>query len=345
MKKIYVLLAVAMLLCGCTQNENSATETVASESVTAGIVTEQTTSVTTVPEAETETTAETFSETILTVTLESKQEYLPNEEWLLSFMEYLQSGCTTEYYYLDQGNDFGKYDFMDDFTIESYTYSLLNDDGEYEVRLICSDSSCEMFPNGESLWYFGNGVFCPLEKAEQINSRYDDLDEPLKTAYYAAYDFSLYTRAFEFDKEWLENYTDIYVHGFYHAYNPYVTFSEDIDGETVLYDVTPEEFAAAVQKLYNINMTAEQAKSMIDDDGFMRRSCGHGMGWYYNRFVDYEETDSEVKVTIDYYGDELYFYPVIEVEYTFAKNDDGTITLQGAEKLFDRGYELASGSV
>lgn len=277
----------------------------------------------------------------LTVTLEKERDYLPNEEYLIATIEFIQGDSVIDYPFWNRT----AYEFMNDFTLDSYSYSWIYAYAGYGVTLNCSDSTCEMFPNGESLWYFGNGMFCPWEKAEKLNSRYDDLEEPFRTAYNAAYDFSLRTGVFEFNEEWLENFTDIDVHRFYHAYNPYAVISEYKDGETTFYDVTPEEFAAAVKKLYNINMTAEMAMSMADDDGFMIRSCGHGGSWYYDMLADYEETDSEVKVTIDYYGDALYFYPVLEVEYTFAKNDDGTITLQGAEKIFDKGYELACGTV
>ncbi|MBQ8175552.1 MAG: hypothetical protein IJ035_00765 [Oscillospiraceae bacterium] len=284
---------------------------------------------------------EILAEYNLTVTLEKERDYLPNEEYLIETIEFIQGDSVIDYPFWNRT----AYEFMNDFTLDSYSYSWIYAYGGYGVTLNCSDSTCEMFPNGESLWYFGNGIFCPWEKAEQLNSRYDDIEEPFRTAYKAAYYFSLFTGAFEFDEEWLENFTDIDVHGFYHAYNPYVVISEYKDGETTFYDVTPEEFAAAVKKLYNINMTAEMAMSMAGDDGFMVRSCGHGGIWYFDMLVGYEETDSEVKVTIDYYGDMLYFYPVLEVEYTFAKNDDGTITLQGAEKIFDKGYEPAKDSI
>ena len=282
----------------------------------------------------------------LTVTLEKERSCLINEDWLLSLMEYLESGCTTSYYYLDQGCDFGQYDFMDDFTIDSYSYSWIYAYGGYGVTLNCSDSTCEMFPNGESLWYFGNGMFCPWEKTEKLNSRYDDLEEPFRTAYFAASDFSLYTGAFEFDKEWLESCTDtdIDVHEFYHAHNPYMKRNEETGGVQV------DEYIRAVKTLYNITVNKDDfdylfERGLASENGDVFAWCGHGAFWYYDRLTDYEETDSEVKVTIDYFGDELYFYPVLEVEYTFAKNADGTITLQGAEKIFDKGYELACGTV
>ena len=97
--------------------------------------------------------------------------------------------------------------------------------------------------------------------------------------------------------------------------------------------------------MYNINMTAEQAQSMTDETGFMRRSCGHGGSWLYHELAGYEEMGAEVKVTVNYYGDSLYFCPTIQSKYTFSKNEDGSITLQKVEKIFDRGYGLASGTV
>ncbi len=283
-----------------------------------------------------------LAENNLTVTLEKERDYLNNgEKYLSEFMEYLESGCTTSYYYLDQGCDFGQYDFMDDFTIDSYSYSWIYADGGYGVTLNCSDSTCEMFPNGESLWYFGGGIFCPWEKAEKLNSRYDDIEEPFRTAYYAASDFSLYTGAFEFDKEWLESYTDISPHAFCcHAYNPYLEI-EIIDEENEGFSF--ENFIYAMKQTYNINISQEAFDG--NTIGYIPLCGGHGGTWLYTELVGYEETDSEVKVTIDYYGDELYFYPVIETEYTFTKNADGTITLQGAEKIFDKGYEPACGTV
>lgn len=84
---------------------------------------------------------------------------------------------------------------------------------------------------------------------------------------------------------------------------------------------------------------------MTDETGFMRKDCSHGMSWLYDLPAGYEETEDEIKVTVDYYGDSLYFYPTIRSEYTFSKNEDGTITLQKVEKIFDRGYKPASDSI
>lgn len=84
---------------------------------------------------------------------------------------------------------------------------------------------------------------------------------------------------------------------------------------------------------------------MTDETGFMVKSCGHGAGWLYESLAGFDETEDEIKVRIDYYGDELYLYRAVQSEYTFSKNEDGSITLQKVEKLFDLGYNIASGSV
>lgn len=201
-------------------------------------------------------------------------------------------------------------------------------------------------------------LFIPAEREKAFNDAdaldypdYADKDGTLYSAYHAAYDFSLLIGRYEADSEWFENFdvsngeysAEQYVHWIYHAYNPYFVTYDSKTGE--YYDVTPEEFTAAVKKMYNINITAEQARSMTDETGFMRKNCGHGGSWLYESFAGFDETEDEIKVRIDYYGDELYLYRDLQSEYTFSKNEDGSITLQKVEKLFDLGYNVASGSV
>ncbi|MGN0675071.1 MAG: hypothetical protein ACI4KG_04930 [Oscillospiraceae bacterium] len=350
MKKLYTVLALAMLLCGCTNKVGSITETTASETIAATTAEAETVSetLTETKEETSVTTAEVTNAAEDTVTTPPEDEFDENEKLMLRFMEYLQSGGKGYF----EWSRLDHYDFMDDFTIDSYTYTRRND-VVYDITLTCSDSTCDMFPNGESQWVlntnnYGNITFVPAERADTgyYGVQFDG-DEKYIIPYNAAYDFTLYTGAFEADEEWFENYTDINVHGFYHASNPYVKMWEyDSENEEYIhYDVTPEEFATAVKTLYNVNITAKLASQMTDEDGFMTRMCGHGGSWLYHSPVSFTETDNEIKAVIDYYGDEFYFYPVVEVEYTFSKNEDGTITLQSAEKLFDKGYEVAGGSV
>lgn len=372
MKKnfLYAILAASLLLCGCEKeqliDETETTKqtdihTVQSTETTAAVTAEEPSKTTFEGLAEsTEKTSDTnAAEEESTEDAEENaapaEEYTEGEEYLLNILGYLQGDdVNDEYEEIFSYTGFSQYDFWDGFTLDGYSYVYRGDD-IYDVTLICSDSICEMFPNGESEWYFKaymDSVFCPAELEEKIAKRnemhlnykkYHLRDDTAKNAYLAAADFSLYTKAFEADGEWFENYTDISSHGFYHAHNPNFVLYDPEKDESL--DVTPEEFAAAVKKLYNINMTAEQARSMTDETGFMRKDCSHGAGWLYDLPAGYEETEDEIKVTVDYYGDNLYFYPTIRSEYTFSKNEDGTITLQNVEKIFDRGYKPASDSI
>ena len=348
MKRIFVVtaaIAICLTFISCGGNNSLPENTFATEKYTEQASetaqTEVTTSVTT-EEITTVTTDKSTAAATDEVTV-TEQEYSAEEECLIKFLDCLQNG-SDEIWWTNN-----KYDFMDGFKIDSYSYVHRGDE-VYDVKLTCSESNCELFPNGDSYWVYDwkfDMRFIPKEKEESFltrtSLRYEG-EEPFRTAYSAAVDFTLFTGAFEADEEWFESYTDIDVHGFYHAYNTYVVISDYT--EKKFYDVTPEEFAAAVKKLYNINMTPEQACLMADDEsGFMIKSCGHGGTWHYDILAGYEETEDEIKVRVDYCGDYIYFYPVIESEYTFSKNADDTITLQKVEKIFDRGYEPASGSI
>lgn len=354
MKKFIIAMAVLLLLCGCEKEQlidemetikQTDIMTVQTEDTTTAAVTESEPSETTIVGLgeNRETTEETSAAL--------EEVYDEGEEILLRFLEFLQTGEGEPFEY---GDPLDVYDFMDDFTLDDYSYAYRGD-GIYDVTLTCSDSTADMFPNGDSDWVFKSDYqyyFIPAEKEEDYkfsktiyNPYYRSTDSILNSAYSAAVDFSKFTEIYEADGDWFENFdiTETHVHRFYHAYNPYFVVYDRETDET--YDVTTEEFAAAVKKLYNINMTAEQAQSMTDETGFMRKNCGHGGSWLYDILAGYEETDGEITVRVDYYGDEIYFYPVIESEYTFSKNADGSITLQKVEKIFDRGYGLASGTI
>ena len=358
MKKnsICTVLIISVLLAGC-QKEQLIDELKVTEQTDAVTVqsTETSASVSAIEPPQTTLVglAESTAATSETTAAEEENAENEGEEMVLAFIECLKTGRSNfEYGELGYGDPFEVYDFWDDFTLDAYSFDYRGD-GIYDVTLKCSDSNCEMFPNGVSEWVFNSTYqtcFIPAEREENHNTTmsfsdpdYDGKGSTLYNAYYAAMNFSLFTEAFEADSEWFENYTDINVHGFFHAYNPYFTVYDRETDE--YYDVTPEEFAAAVKKLYNINMTAEKALSMTDETGFMIKNCGHGGSWLYDELAGFEETEDEVKVTVNYYGDSLYFYPTIQSEYTFSKNEDGTITLQNVEKIFDNGYEPASGSI
>lgn len=358
MKKnsICTVLLISVLLAGC-QKEQLIDELKVTEQTDAVTVqsTETSASVSAIEPSQTTLVglAENTAATSETTAAEEENAENEGEEMVLTFIECLKTGRSNfEYGELGYGDPFEVYDFWDDFTLDAYSFDYRGD-GIYDVTLTCSDSNCEMFPNGVSEWVFNSTYqtcFIPAEREENHNTTmsfsdpdYDGKDSTLYSSYCAAINFSLYTGAFEADSEWFENYTDVNVHGFFHAYNPYFTVNDYENG--VDYDVTPEEFAAAVKKMYNVNMTVEQAQSMTDETGFLKKNCGHGGSWLYDELAGFEETEDEVKVTVNYYGDSLYFYPTIQSEYTFSKNEDRTITLQRVEKIFDNGYEPASGSI
>ncbi|MDE7287923.1 MAG: hypothetical protein K2N71_00265 [Oscillospiraceae bacterium] len=371
MKKNFMgaILLAAALLTAC-EKEQLIDETEATRQTEALIISDGTTTAAVSAVEPSKTTlagfAESKAETSETTETEEttaavEQENTEGEEMLLTFLESLQAGENKfEHGELGYGDPFEAYDFMDDFTIDDYSYEYRGD-GIYDVTLNCSDNSNDIIPVGVSEWVFNSTYetcFIPAEREENRKITndfympdYDGTDSSLYSAYCAALDFSMCTGAYEADSEWFENFdisngeysAEQYVHWLYHAYNPYFTVYDYEKDEG--YDVTPEEFAAAVKKLYNINITAEQAKSMTDETGFIRKICGHGKSWLYHELAGYEETDAEINVTVNYYGDSLYFYPTVQSEYTFSKNVDGTITLQKVEKIFDRGYGLASGTI
>ena len=212
MKKIGVILLSAAILCGmcgCDPNSRNSAEAGMTGSETVLSVEEDSgTEVTAVQEtaADSETITETAPETEA-----SEPEYLPGEDAIISFLSYLQNGGDEWGYLVTYVYLFSDYDFMNDFKLDSYSYEHRGD-GIYDITLTCSESTCEMFPDGDSYWYantnwYGNFIFCPAEKESQIKS-YDDMndaDEPLRSAYFAAYSFSICTGVFEADEEWFEN--------------------------------------------------------------------------------------------------------------------------------------------
>ena len=275
---------------------------------------------------------------------------MENESLLRSFISYLRKTEPSNgvHFVFDHGNSFDQYDFMDDFKIDGYSYQHRGN-GSYNVKLICSDSTCELFPNGESYWFFEPGRFCRYEEMDDVVTDYEFYEkyknypnyETINTAYGAACDFPF----FEADEEWFKevrtDIPDFSIHNFYHAYNPYLDKTQFADE-----GVYPDDLRTAIKKLYNITLPEDAFDRLrFEEDGRIFASCGHGGTWGYEALAGYEETESEVKVTVNFYGDEMYFYPVIQSEFTFSKNADGNITLQKVEKIFDKGYRLAIGTV
>lgn len=354
MKKFFIAMAVLLMLCGCEKGTKTPTEiSETSQSVTTAATAEkvmETTSEATVTTEETTVPTETTAEE----TTVTEQEYMTGEIILLDFLEYLQKPEKTSSYVFEFYNDFSQYDFMDDFKIDGYSYQHRGY-GSYNVKLICSESTCELFPNGESYWFFTCGRFCRYEEKDDVVTDYEFYEkykdypnyETISTAFSAARDFTTCAECneyvFEADAEWFSKVHNSDVHWFYHSYNPYLTKYEDGG-------VYPDDFRKAIKKLYNITIPDDAfdylyERNLADENSRIFSYCGHGSSWNYTALAGYDETESEVKIAVNFYGDEMYFYPVIQSEYTFSKNTDGSITLQKVEKIFDRGYEIAGGTI
>lgn len=347
------LLIISAAFGGCKSNTETpsgeATETSA-ETIMQTETPALTTAVETTAEtiAETETATACSSETEAEETYYVQNNYMEDEHLLLGFLSYLQKTepASGAYYVFDHGNSFDQYDFFYDFKIDGYSYQHRGD-GSYNVKLICSDSACELFPDGESYWYFKPGFFCRYEEKDaivtNIYEKYKDMPnyETISTAFGAACVFPF----FEADEVWFKevrnDISEFDIHNFYHTYNPYLDRTQYEDG-----GVYPDDLRAAIKNLYNITLPENAFDRLrFEEDGRVFVFCGHGGSWMYEALVGYEETESEVKITVNFYGDEMYFYPVVQSEYTFSKNEDGAITLQRVKKNFDRGYTLASGTV
>ncbi len=333
----------AMIFCGCEKAETDTNSAALTDEITSfsempeisaytefAEVTEMTV---TGPEAPEITETEISDVPVITETSEeteiTKRE-MPFEQDLTALMSYIQHGG---------GAFFGmeQYDFLDDLKLDTYKY-FHRGDGVYDVILTCSDSSCGIFPDGDSEWVFDKGLFFPAAKEDTIIFTEDayGFTEPIRTAYFAACDYTVWTGCFDAKEPGERPY---YAHWALHSVPVHEDGTASVD--------EAKEF---MKKLYDIDLSDEDFAQMEDvgilKDGILYPyMCGHGRSWYYPAFAGYDETDTELKVRIDYYGDELYFYAALQSEYTFSKNEDGTITLRDVQKVFDSGYEPASGTV
>lgn len=154
MKKFFIAMSALFLLAGC-QKEQLIDELKVTEQTDAVTVpsVETTVSVSAIEPPQTtlvglaESTAAT-SET--TAAAEEENAENEGEEMVLTFIECLKTGRSNfEHGELGYGDPFEIYDFWNDFTLDAYSFDYRGD-GIYDVTLKCSDSNCEMFPNGVS---------------------------------------------------------------------------------------------------------------------------------------------------------------------------------------------------
>ena len=356
-KKIKTALALftALLMAGCSQNTSEAQET---SKVTTVSTTTKSAETTKQPEQESQESQESA------VQAETMQE-IPNAEahadntLIVSLLEDIKNGDNKAVCMAMDAN----YDFFDDITLESYTYSLTSDQlneytNSYDVTLNINSSKSDLFPQGESKWRITTGPdamgtvceFFPLDKADEIREKNDlsvykeEYADNLKAiALDQANQFSHATGIFDGDKEFIENYEcDLgQIHLLYHSIP--IEYTDSGAKPDLVSDILAE-----FKNRYNLSVSEEafrkQFGDMIEGDYFTG-NCGHGGSWTYQNVKSFEETGSNVKITLDYYGDCAYFLAVKEVEYTFDKNSDVSITVNSVKTISDNGYEMATGSV
>ncbi len=348
------LLTASAMLSGCNSFNNKSTEagdvTIITQASDSQVQVE--TEITSSEQPAETTLQETDSETAATI-----DENDPNVQYSKKRVEEL-IGCIKE------GNNAEvskwlmtgeKYDFFDDFTLDSYTMKLSSDQyfgdcKSFDVVFNISGSSCDLFPNGQSSWRItsGDGViyiyeFYPLDKVQEMHEKnevgkyqgkYDGT--LLKKAYKYGYKFSHAIGYYEISNEDLINYkcSEGAIHNLYHAV--------DLPSEQ---NVPVSDIVAQIKQIYNITVSEEDFCNVsrfngLIENGVMVQGCGHGGGTNFFNLKSSEETDSTITVNIEYYGDGGYLIPVRESSYVFNKNSDGTITLDSVSQVYDTGKAL-----
>lgn len=283
---------------------------------------------------------------------ESITDFSDNERILIDLLNSIKDGEGANAICAD-------YDFFDDFTLNDYSYVKAGDAeyGEkFDVTFNISGSSTEYFPDGTSLWriciepdaasYISE--FFPLdvlEEREELIDKTDELflysDGTLHQAAMSAVNFTKCTNLYEADESSLAALDNVNIHSIYHALpvNPCDENSR----------CTPQKLADAINDTFGMSITAEKVEETFSDilvDGELDFSGdGHGGSWLYPLMTAYEETDSELIIDIDYYGDTGYFICAKSCEYTLELRDDGGFKLKSIVNTYDSGYPVAVGSI
>ena len=147
MKKIFAVkaaIAVCLTTASCGGNNSLPEDTSAIEQYIERASETTQTEITTTSETTVTTTAEKITTTITEEITVIKPPMSAEEECLIELLDNLQNGKKDMW---DFHND---YDFMNDFKVDSYSYTYRGND----VVLTCSESTCELFPNGTSYWVY-----------------------------------------------------------------------------------------------------------------------------------------------------------------------------------------------
>ncbi len=352
------LLTASTILTGCDSFTKVTNETAAdTATITVADSQAETEAGTTDAEQAAETTQQETAQEATAAIDENDPDVQAAKEMVETFVSYIKSGDNakaSEMLWAGQ-----EYDFFDDFTLDSYTIKLSDDQyfeyqKSFDVVFNISGSSCDLFPDGQSTWRItsGDGVtiideFFPLDKVQEMHDKFEITKYEgkydgtlLNSAYDYAYGFSFSTDCFEISSEDLKNFKcdSEAIHKIFHT----LDFSEK-------QNVPVSDIVAQIKQVYNVTVSEEDFSNRFNDlieNGVMAvGGCGHGSGWYFYNLKSSAETDSTITVNIEYYGDSGYLVPVKESSYVFNKNSDGTITLDSVSQVYDTGVALGSGAI
>ena len=230
-----------------------------------------------------------------------------------------------------------------------------NDDKAYtfEIKMNVSDSDCERFKTGESVWLLDvinsdNSYFSSFrpesESADRIlNGKNDDFSDAVKMCYAFTSELGWVCGDEEVidlcdvdklvEKEMLANNL-IEFCGRFNMTDGAVT--ED-------YTYSVDWLNESTEKLLGISGLDFTLVPTYDDENntigltASKYSCGYGI-------LTDEQTDTETglhNVVIDWYADTICLAKACTLQYVLADNPDGTLRLQSVEMLYSSGERMA----
>lgn len=230
-----------------------------------------------------------------------------------------------------------------------------NDDKAYtfEIKMNVSDSDCERFKTGESVWLLDvinsdNSYFSSFrpesESAERIlNGKNDDFSDAVKMCY-----------AFTSELGWVCGDEEVIDLGDVDKLVEKEMLANNLIEFCGRFNMT--DGAVTEDYTYSVDWLNESTEKLLGISGLdftlvptydaenntigltaSKYSCGYGI-------LTDEQTDTETglhNVVIDWYADTICLAKACTLQYVLADNPDGTLKLQSVEKLYSSGERMA----
>lgn len=230
-----------------------------------------------------------------------------------------------------------------------------NDDKAYtfEIKMNVSDSDCERFKTGESVWLLDvinsdNSYFSSFrpesESAERIlNGKNDDFSDAVKMCY-----------AFTSELGWVCGDEEVIDLGDVDKLVEKEMLANNLIEFCGRFNMT--DGAVTEDYTYSVDWLNESTEKLLGISGLdftlvptydaenntigltaSKYSCGYGI-------LTDEQTDTENglhNVVIDWYADTICLAKACTLQYVLVDNPDGTLKLQSVEKLYSSGERMA----